>query len=511
MDGLVLVVGAGPVGLTMAGELARYGVHVRLIDKAEASGDKSKALVVWARTLELLNRTRWSQDLLAVGLKAHGGGLYAGGRRLARLPLDSVDSPHPYALMVPQTETERVLAGYARAGGVEVARGVALETFTQDEMGVSASLVHRDGRAETVRAQWLIGCDGAHSTVRHGLGLAFEGSTEPDDWMLADVMLDSATLVRGEPSIFLHEEGVLALFPIGRLGRFRIIADMGAAYSDERHTDPTLEEVQALIRRRGLSDAWAHDPFWLSTFRINERKVQEYGVGRVLLAGDAAHIHSPAGGQGMNTGMQDAFNLGWKLALACRSGAGPSSPLIASYSEERSAIGDQVLKMATAFTRLATLRNPVLRALRNKAIVLADRLFHATRLIARNFSETDLSYSRSRLNRSGEGISFPRLLSPGMRVPGLWRGEGDQVTALFGTGAVPRFLLIHVKDGCIVTDLPQALAGLVETVALDDAERRHAVGDGDGLWLIRPDGYLALHARAGDWAALESWLAMVQR
>ncbi|MDE1173391.1 MAG: FAD-dependent monooxygenase [Parvibaculaceae bacterium] len=510
MEGLALVVGAGPVGLTMAGELARYGVHVRLIDKAEAPGDKSKALVVWSRTLELLNRTRWSQDLLAAGLEAHGGGLYAGGRRLARLPLDNVDSPHPYALMVPQDETERVLAGYARAGGVEVERGVTLESFAQDEAGVSARLVHPDGRAETVRAQWLIGCDGAHSTVRHGLGLAFEGKTEPDDWMLADVMLDSATLVRGEPSIFLHQDGVLALFPIGRLGRFRIIADMGAASPNERRADPTLEDVQALVHRRGLPDARAHDPFWLSTFRINERKVHEYGAGRVLLAGDAAHIHSPAGGQGMNTGMQDAFNLAWKLALVCRSGAGPSSPLIASYSEERSAIGDQVLKMATGFTRVATLRNPVLQALRNKGIVLADRLFHATRIIARNFSETDLNYSRSRLNRSGEGVSS-RGLAPGMRVPGLWRGEGDQVTALFGTGAVPRFLLIHVKDGRLATDLPQALAGLVETVTLDDAERRHAVGEGDGLWLIRPDGYLVLHARAGDWAVLENWLAMVQR
>ena len=185
---------------------------------------------------------------------------------------------------------------------------------------------------------WLIGCDGAHSTVRHGLNLTFEGDTLMSDWILGDVHLTGWTKDPHEVNTYWHADGVLVVFPISP-ERFRVIADFGVAQGNERRADPTLAEVQAVLDRRGPGGIRISDPIWLAAFRINERKVTNYRAGRVFLAGDAAHVHSPAGGQGMNTGMQDACNLAWKLAMVIR-GVANAEPLLESYNLERSAVGE---------------------------------------------------------------------------------------------------------------------------------------------------------------------------
>ena len=219
--------------------------------------------------------------------------------------------------MIPQSETERILEERLAAHGVTVERSVELTSFTDKGSSVEATLKKANGETETLTADWLVGCDGAHSTVRHGLGLRLRGhdAREPTgpsrDGPIAGL----------EPKdrlhIFWHRDGILAFFPI--VGdRWRVIADLGPATGGERHADPTLEEINALLAHRGASILAMSDPIWLAAFRINERKVKDYRKGRVFLAGDAAHIHSPAGGQGMNTGMQDAFNLAWKLALVIK-------------------------------------------------------------------------------------------------------------------------------------------------------------------------------------------------
>src|SRR5262249_4756876 len=253
--------------------------------------------------------------------------------------------------------------------GVEVERRVELISFTERADSVAGTLQHADGHAEPFETPWLVGCDGAHSTVRHTLGTPFTGQAEPNDWLLADVHA-KGPLVPDEISIYWHERGVLAVFPI-TAGRFRVVADLGTAGGTHR-PDPTLAEVQAAVDERGPTGVILTDPIWLTNFRINERKVSEYRRGRVMLAGDAAHIHSPAAGQGMNTGMQDAFNLAWKLALVQR-GRAKAEPLLGSYSIERSAVADQVLRGAGAITTLSTRRNPFAQYLRNHiAPVLAS-------------------------------------------------------------------------------------------------------------------------------------------
>ena len=357
----VLVVGAGPVGMTMASELKRYGVPVRIIDKAAARTDKSKALVLWSRTLELLNRGGGADPFIDAGFKALVVNFIAGDKTIGRVNMETIQSPFAYALMIPQSETERLLDERLNRLGITVERQVELISFKAGADGVEAVLRHADGREENPSTDWLLGCDGAHSAVRHGLAAPFTGETMNSDWMLADTHMTGYPFPDNEAAIYWHRDGVFVIFPISP-GRYRILADLpptGVAQSPS----PTLEQVQSLVDRRGPSGLRCFDPIWLAGFRINGRKVANYRYGRVFLSGDAAHVHSPAGGQGMNTGMQDAFNLSWKLAMVIRGMCGEQ--LLDSYSPERSAVGDEVLKSAARLTTIGTTRNIVAQTIRN--------------------------------------------------------------------------------------------------------------------------------------------------
>ena len=432
----VLVVGAGPVGLTMAAELARYGVPVRIVDKAAARTDKSKALVLWSRSLELIARMGCAEAFIAAGLKATAANMIAGGKTLAHIELDSAPTPYPYALMIPQSETERVMEAHLNALGVTVERQIEMTGFAPTADRVTGVLRHADGREEPFDVDWLIGCDGAHSAVRHGLGMQFEGDTLPSDWFLADVHLAGVPTPESEIRIYWHADGVLAIFPITP-GRYRVIADVGASAPGVHRADPTLAEVQAVIDQRGPGGVKASTPIWLSSFTINERKVADYSAGRVFLAGDAAHIHSPAGGQGMNTGMQDAFNLAWKLALVCRGLAEPDS-LLPSYSLERSAVGRKVLADAGHMTTLAILKGRVWQGLRNHAASLIFGFAPVRHAMAANMAELTIGYPDSPLTRAfGARPSSP---AAGGRAP-VAVGAPP-----IGAGGAPRFALCAAAD-----------------------------------------------------------------
>ena len=483
----VLVVGAGPVGLTMAAELARYGVGVRIVDKAASRSDKSKALVLWSRTLELIDRMGCGAAFIKAGFKAHGADIIGGGTRIAHISLDGLETPHPYALMLPQSETERLMERHLNSLGVEVERRVELTRFVADEDAVTAFLGRPDGSEESVDVEWLVGCDGAHSAVRHGLGMEFEGDTLPTHWILADLHLAGAP-PPDEIDIYWHAAGPLLFFPISP-GRYRVIADAGEPKSGEHAADPTLEEVQALIDQRGPRGVKASDPVWLSSFTINERKVADYCAGRVFLAGDAAHIHSPAGGQGMNTGMQDAFNLAWKLALVCRGLAKPE-PLLSSYSIERSEIGRQVLANAGRLTTLAVLRGGLAQGIRNHVASLVFGLSPVRRAMTKALSELSFGYPNSPLTRTvGKRHSRPHA---GERVPVSAGGRH------VGSGDRPRFMLFAVAD--------EGSAALTARYRdLLEAEMRAPFAD-DGVWLVRPDGYVAMTAPRGQWDKVGAYL-----
>jgi 2-polyprenyl-6-methoxyphenol hydroxylase-like FAD-dependent oxidoreductase len=390
----ILIIGAGPVGLTMAAALNHYDVPCRIIDKSTAPSDKSKALAVWCRTMELLDGLDLADRFVQTGLKLTGGSMFAGGQRLVHLDLTSRESKFGFPLMIPQNQTEHLLQEHLASKGITVERQVELLSMTDTGAEVNCILRHPDGREEAVSSPYVVGCDGAHSTVRHSLGMEFTGHAEPNDWMLADVHIEGP-LAKDEVSIYWHETGVVAFFPIDH-NRFRAIMDLGASGSHVLPSELSLPEVQAKVDLRGPGGLTLSAPIWLAYFRINERKVSNYRQGRVMLAGDAAHIHSPAGGQGMNTGMQDAFNLAWKLALI-HQGKGQPEPLLESYSLERSAVGDEVLKNAARFTTMATLRSPVARWLRNHIVPILGS-FHVVKDKIRNdWFELSINYRSSPL------------------------------------------------------------------------------------------------------------------
>ena len=494
MSETVLVVGAGPVGLTMAAELARYGVTVRIVDKAAARTDKSKALVLWSRTLELLERAGCADGFVAAGLKASGANFIADRKRIAHVDLTRIPSRYAYGLMLPQSETERLLEAHLLSLGVEVERQVELSALVQDSDsdGVGVTLRHADGRDEALRTDWLVGCDGAHSTVRHALALPFLGETLQSDWLLADLHLTGLPTPPNELAMFLHQDGVLAIFPIAP-GRYRIIADIGKS-SGPHPAAPTLAEVQAVVDRRGPGGVALADPVWLSAFRINERKVKEYRAGRVFVAGDAAHVHSPAGGQGMNTGMQDAFNLAWKLALVCR-GTCRAEPLLGSYSAERGAVGEMVLADAGRLTALAVLKNPLAQAARNIAAGALLGLPAVRHAMAARLSEVAVSYPDSPLNRrGGRGIGGPK---PGERVAPV-AGQPPP-----GAGGRPRFVLFG-RPSDATARLLRPAEDLLEPAV------RPPLAPG-ALHLVRPDGYVAMVARRQDFDSVVRGLDALRR
>jgi 2-polyprenyl-6-methoxyphenol hydroxylase-like FAD-dependent oxidoreductase len=486
----VLIVGAGPVGLTMACELARYGVPLRVVDTSAHRTDKSKAIVIWSRTLELLDRGGGSRPFIDAGFKVHGANFLANdGEVVGHVSLDAVKSPYPYALMLPQSDTERLLEERLQSLGVAVERQTEVTAFVSDGDRVEATLRRPDSSAETVTADWLVGCDGAHSIVRHTLGVPFTGVTMDSDWMLADVHMRGYPFPDTEVSVFWAKQGAFIIFPISP-GRYRVIANIPVSGS-EQPPAPTLEQAQTVIDQRGPKGLVAFDPIWLAGFRINARKVENYRSGRVFLTGDAAHVHSPAGGEGMNTGMQDAFNLAWKLALVVRGICGEQ--VLDTYSPERSKIGDEVLKNTARLTAIGTLQSPIAQELRNLVGHIALGLSPVRHALTNTMSQITVGYPDSPMNGPAlAGTAGPR---PGERV------EPVQGQPPIGAGDSPRFALLAEptqETSDLLAAFPQILEGQVRPPP-----------DPRGLWLVRPDGYVAMAAAAGDGKAISNFLRRI--
>lgn len=484
----VLIIGAGPVGMTMACELARYGVSVRIVEKNAERTDKSKALVLWSRTLELLDRGIYSKRFRDAGSQVHAANIIGrSGALLTHVAMDTVDSPYAYGLMLPQSETEQFLEERLSELGVTIERNTEAMTISQRDDGVDVSIRNLDGTEEVVSAGWLVGCDGAHSVARHAIGAEFTGDTRLSDFVLGDVHMDGYPFPNTELALYWHEDGLLAIFPISGQ-RYRVIADLPMT-DGPKPPDPTLAQIQEILEERGPGGMKVYDPIWLSGFRINERKVSSYRSGRVFLAGDAAHIHSPAGGQGMNTGMQDAFNLAWKLALVIQGACDPD--LLDSFSSERSLVGEQVLKNAERLTTVATIKNASTQKIRDFVGRFVFGLSAVRNKMAETMTEVSIGYPHSPLNfvestvRSG--------LRNGERVAPVAGQEP------FGSGPSPKFVLF--------ADAAERLVALASRFAnVLDENIRPALEAGDYV-LVRPDGYVA--CRTTEERDIESYLTQL--
>ncbi|MGO4748727.1 FAD-dependent monooxygenase, partial [Streptomyces sp. 2MCAF27] len=355
-DAQALVVGAGPVGLTMAHELARHGVRVRLVDGAAGPATTSRALATHARTLETYDQLGVADELISRGQRVEHFTLHQNGRRLIRLDTDYSRLPtrFPFTLMVDQVITEEVLRRAAARHGIEVEWGVRLDGFEDLGTAVRARLCHPDGRVEEARAGWLVGCDGGHSTVRKKLGLPLLGDSS-ETWLIADAEVD-CDLPRDSIHWMRTPAGTVMMVPFPEPGKWRLLDTTDVAYDDgggEAQDAAVARRFAAKIRAGTGRAARVSTPTWVSVFSIQQRMVPRMGAGRVFVAGDAAHVHSPASGQGMNTGVQDAVNLAWKLAAVIRGEAGPR--LLESYGAERVPVGERLLhstRFATALVQL---------------------------------------------------------------------------------------------------------------------------------------------------------------
>ncbi|MEV6889478.1 FAD-dependent monooxygenase [Kribbella sp. NPDC051137] len=464
----VVVVGAGPTGLTMAVELARRGVAVRLIDASPAPISDTRALGVQPRTLELFERLGLASDAVAQGVPVTEFRLFSEGKQFLSLSLRDLETPHPYLLMLPQPQVEALLRGRLEELGVEVQHGVELARLEQTPQDVAVTLAHSNGNTEQVSARWVVGCDGAHSTVRKQLGVGFVGEAFEENFAVADLRMDWQ-LPHDVFHSYLDRGQFVAYFPMpGGLHRITIAYPAGKAPEGE----VTLDELQAAVDVCAPAGAKVGEVKEARRFRIQQRKVARHSVGRVFLAGDAAHIHSVVGGQGMNTGIQDAFNLGWKIAAVVHDRAHPE--LLDSYAVERSPVAQRLVRGTRRATRVTLLHSPLATALRRN---LAPRITSRPamqRTLARALTQLDVSY------RDSSGSDGARKIAVGDRFPDIRMLDPSRHTL--------------VVPGPEPAGLTEVLEGRSDLVHVERVMNQTRLSDGleTGLTLVRPDNHLAL-------------------
>lgn len=432
----VIVIGAGPSGLVAALELARNDVRVRIVDRKPEPVDQSRATIVHARTLEVFDRFGVAEEALASGVPILKVELHEKGRSVATLPLADPGiegrTRFPCAVSLEQSETERILATALDKYGAQVEWGTTLESLTGTPGGVEAT-VRRDGRAETVTARWLIGADGAGSPVRKALGIPFTGTTYPQTGLLADVALD-VDLSADRLRLNMTRGGFVGILPLHG-DRYRLFGAVPHGFAQPSGDVPVSHEAYAELAKDQLH-AWFRDYFsvsgslrevvWASLFRCHSRIADRYGSGSVFLMGDAAHVHNPAGGQGMNLGIGDGANLGWKLAAVIRGEAGRT--LLDTYEAERRPVTQKIMRATDRGFKAETTSNPVAMWMRMhigvKLVGVTTRLPPVRRVIFRMLSQTWIGY-RSSYPRAALAAEHRRKeLRPGDRAPHAPMGGG---------------------------------------------------------------------------------------
>jgi 2-polyprenyl-6-methoxyphenol hydroxylase-like FAD-dependent oxidoreductase len=503
-DHSVLIVGAGPTGLVLALWLTRLGVGVRIIDKSAEAGTTSRAVAVQARTLEFYRQVGLSSAVVESGVKVAAANLWVRGANAARLPLGRMGeglSPFPFALTYPQDVHERLLIERLDALGVKVERRTELVRFDQDADSVQGTLKRPDGSEEVCAVNYLAGCDGAHSTVREALATGFPGGTYSGVFYVADV--DAAgPAVDGEIHVDLEEADFLAVFPLKGKGRLRLIGPTSREPRDEQR-ELTFDDVgERAIRNLKLTRIKVN---WFSTYRVHHRVAAQFRQGRVFLLGDAAHVHSPVGGQGMNTGIGDAVNLAWKLAAVLKGGA--RDGLLATYEPERIDFARRLVATTDRAFSFVTKQGVIARLVRTKLVpLIAPPLFRSAavrRLMFRIVSQVGVNYRKSPLSVGAAGS-----VRGGDRLPWIETGPGkdnlDPLASLAWQVHVYGEPRRGLAEACAELQLP--LHVLVWTQRMRRSGLRRSAS-----YLVRPDGHVALADPNGDPERLRKYMRMVMR
>jgi 2-polyprenyl-6-methoxyphenol hydroxylase-like FAD-dependent oxidoreductase len=513
----VVIVGAGPTGLMLACLLQRANIRFRIIDKQSDRAHESRALVIHARSMELFQNLGLADRFLSVARRSVGLRLFVHGKLQVEANFQDIadpTTPFPFVYFLSQAETERILIEHLEKQGVHIERNMELSSFHQNKNSVQGQFIQTLERTtEEFSCRFLVGCDGSHSKVRHILDLPFEGAPYLQDFILADVELkwpyDSDHL-----SIFLSDQGVLAQFPLKENVQRLIITETNRNPSASE--DITLEEVDQVARQYVRVPFELSNPVWLSRFHLHHRIVPTYQKECVFLAGDAAHIHSPAGGQGMNTGLQDAANLAWKLALVIK-GIAPLS-LLQTYTQERLPVGRTLLKTTDRFFSVATNPKKWVAHLRNLILPTAAKIvfsqagirrwaFHFVSQLGIQYSPNPYLWETRRL-RVHE--SMPSL-KVGARAPDAPTNQGNLFEIFKGSSAHVLVFRDEQQHLSLLRHLKEEYRGFVQFHEFQKTapnmllyERYHV--DGSAIYFVRPDGYIGFHSQGEDFPALIGYL-----
>jgi 2-polyprenyl-6-methoxyphenol hydroxylase-like FAD-dependent oxidoreductase len=502
MDTDVLIVGAGPTGLMLANQLARRGVRAMIIDRHSGPAQQSRAMAVQARTLEIYSKMGIVDEALARGREGSGASMWANGKWMARIPLGDIGknlSPFPFVLALGQDDNERIMGAKLQELGVDVQWNTELIAFQQHPSHVDVTLKQPDGSTRELAAAWVAGCDGGRSAVRDMSGITFPGAPYEHTFFVADTEA-TGPMKPGELNVYMWQDGFHLFFPMRGQDRWRVIGILPKTL--RARTDLEFEDLKADIRREAGAELSFKACDWFSTYRIHHRCAERFRDRRCFLLGDAAHVHSPAGGQGMNTGLQDAYNLGWKLALVVKGQA--DAGLLDSYEQERLPVAQRLLRTTDRIFTLLVSDSWVAGLFR-------------TRILARILSQA-MTVERIR------GAAFRTISQIGIRYR---KGPLSQMLASLPEGAPvagDRFPWLHLKvqPSGPVEDLFQKFddtrfnllvigqpAPVAESLGVGDFIRVHAVADdpenadelariqvtGPAFYLLRPDGHVALAGR----------------
>jgi 2-polyprenyl-6-methoxyphenol hydroxylase-like FAD-dependent oxidoreductase len=499
MDTDVLIVGAGPTGLMLANQLGRRGVRTLIIDRHAGPALQTRALGVQARTMEIYSKLGIVERALELGKRGAGANVWAQGRRMARVPLGDAGkgmTPYPFIFILGQDDNERIMGEKLRDWGMAVQWNTELVGLVQEPGYVTATIKHTDGRTRQITAAWVAGCDGSHSAVRELSGITFPGAAYEHVFFVADTEA-TGNMVADEVNVYLWREGFHLFFPMRGKDHWRIVGIVPAAL--RTRDDVNFEHVVPSVRGEAGTGLSFMGCTWFSTYRIHHRSASRFRDRRCFLLGDAAHIHSPVGAQGMNTGLQDAYNLAWKLALVVQGRA--DAALLDSYEEERIPVARRLLNTTDRAFRLVVSDNWLAGLLRTQILAriaaFAMSRGRIQKAAFRVVSQTGIHYRRSSLS---ESVEDPPRGAPhaGDRFPWLqlkFSGNGP-VEDLFQKLDDARLNLIVTRQ--LLT--PGETFGLgdllrIHVIPVDpvnDAELARAQIPQPSFYLLRPDGHVGL-------------------
>ncbi|HVF90102.1 MAG TPA: FAD-dependent monooxygenase [Blastocatellia bacterium] len=507
----VIIVGAGPTGLSLACQLARYGIDFVIIEKNEGVTPYSKAIGVHARTLEIYEQIGLSQKAIERGAIAGKARMLEGGELRAELDLSNIGqglSPYPYMLLLEQSKNEQLLYEYLRSREREVLWKTELESISQTEAGTTARVKTADGSSRIIEAKYLAGCDGAKSMVRRAIGLGFQGSTFERLFYVADAHVEWK-FSHDALHICLSKDSLLLFFPLKGEKRYRIVGTFPEEFKKDEG-DILYEEIEGRIKAEAKLELDIHDVEWFSTYKVHTRHVDRFSAGRCFLAGDSAHIHSPAGAQGMNTGIQDAYNLAWKMAMVLRDGAGEK--LLDTYNEERLENAKDLLQTTDRLFQLGAGSEWILAFLRTNVLPSVARYvlgFDTIRnFIFHRISQIGINYRHGSLSQHAGDEDFK--VKAGDRMPYLQVG-GESI---YDRLHEPRFHLLAFSDSpseiqALQPEVESRFAESVDSYAIPLDEQAAEIFGTEKPFnlLLRPDNYIGFISSDTSPGRLQAYLS----